>query len=231
LTLGRLFGDRDGRAAREADRHRRHAAFVDDFGERATRQRSEDAVLDSPERVPHVALGVLVAGVIVGRARGHGERTIDGLDDVGHRHQRGGPRELVAAARPLMRHQQASTHEALQHLGHQLGRDVVLLGDLASARRASVAVHREVLHGHQGVVGLLREAEHDRHIVLDGRGGGRKNGRTEEQKNRRTEEQKNRRTEEQRNRGTEEQKNRGTEERRKGDFLVQYSIFKTHCTT
>ena len=47
-------------------------------------QRIEDAVLDLPERVANAALRVLVAVVIVVRARGHRDRTIHGLDHVRH---------------------------------------------------------------------------------------------------------------------------------------------------
>ena len=53
--------------------------------ERAGRQRREDAVLDAPERIADAALGELPAVLGFGRAGGHGQRTVDRLDDVGDR--------------------------------------------------------------------------------------------------------------------------------------------------
>ena len=63
--------------------------------------------------------------------------------------------EAVAAARALVRGHQAAARQALQHLRHQLDRDVVLLGDLAGARRGGVRPDRQMLHRDQRVVGYL----------------------------------------------------------------------------
>ena len=71
-----------------------------------------------------------------------------------------GARQPVAAARALVRHEQAAPHQALQHLGHQLDRNVVGFGNLTRARRRGVRPHREVLHRHQRVVGFLGQAQH-----------------------------------------------------------------------
>ena len=71
----------------------------------------------------------------VGRAGGDGDRTVDRLNDVGDRNLRRPARQLIAAARALVRRQQPAPHQPLQHLRHQLDRDVVLLRDLAGARR------------------------------------------------------------------------------------------------
>ena len=56
-------------------------------------------------------------------------------NDVGHADRRRRPAQRVAAARALRRDQQPDPDQPLQHLGHQLDRDVVLLRDLARARR------------------------------------------------------------------------------------------------
>ena len=99
--------------------------------------------------------GVLVAVLRLGRAGGDRQRSVNRLDDVGGRDDGGGPRQAVAAARALMRGHESAAGEALQHLGHQLDRDVVLLGDLAGAGRGRVRANRQVLHRDERVVGFL----------------------------------------------------------------------------
>ena len=115
-----------------------------------------------PQRIPDVALRVLLAGALVGRARGHGHRTVDRLNHVGDRDQRRHARQLIAAARALVRRQQTAADQTLKHLRQQLDRNVVLLGDLAGARRSAIAPQGQVFHGHQRVVGLFRESQHIR---------------------------------------------------------------------
>ena len=70
------------------------------------------------------------------------------------------PGQAVSAACALVRRQQAAPRQPLQHLGHQLDGNVVLLGDLARARRRRVGPRREVFHRHQRVVGFFGESEH-----------------------------------------------------------------------
>ena len=85
---------------------------------------------------------------------------LSGGDDLTHRDLRRGPGEGVAAARTLGRDQQAGSDQPLEHLGHQLDRDVVLLGDLTRARRRRPALFGQVLHRHEGVIRFLREPQH-----------------------------------------------------------------------
>ena len=74
----------------------------------------------------------------------------------------GAARQAIAAARALVRRQQAAPRQPLQHLRHQLDGNVVLLGDLARARRRQIGARGEVLHRHQRVVGFLGESQHNR---------------------------------------------------------------------
>ena len=80
--------------------------------------------------------------MVVRRARGHGHRTVDGLDDVGHCDGLRRAAQPVAAAGALHRHQQPRAHQPLQHLGEQLQRNLVGLGNFARARRAPASCRR-----------------------------------------------------------------------------------------
>ena len=122
------------------ERERRSASrdvhrSVGNLLQRARRERREDAVLDLPERIATLHFMNCSHSSRLGRARRDRQRAVDRLDDVGHRDLRVGEPQAVAAARPLVRGQQAAAREALQHLGHQLDGNVVLLGDLARAGR------------------------------------------------------------------------------------------------
>ena len=102
--------------------------------DRKRRERLHDAIPQSPQWVAHVALGVLIAALVRVRASRHRHRPVDCLNDVGQRDERGWAGEMVPAVCPLVRYEQPVPGEPLQHLGHQLNGDVVLPGDLASAR-------------------------------------------------------------------------------------------------
>src|SRR5436190_4944625 len=135
-----------------------------ELGEGALTKRRQDPFPHAPQRIAHVALGELFALPFLGRAGRHRDRTVDRLNDVRHRDLRRSAGQLITAAGALMRSQQAAADQPLQHLRHQLDRDVVELGDLAGARRpraVAVAAQGEMFHPDQGVVGLLGEPQHD----------------------------------------------------------------------
>src|SRR6185503_3895787 len=98
----RAAGERQRRWRNLGRRIRRHLL------ERARRERGEDAVLDAPERIAHTALRILAAVLRLGRAGGYGERTVNRLDDVGDGNRACASGEPVAAARALVRRQQAA---------------------------------------------------------------------------------------------------------------------------
>ena len=124
-----IEGHRVGDSSRRLDQVRR------DLLQRTGRQCRDDPILDLPERIANAALRILSAVLRLGRTGGHGQRSVDRLDDVGDRDLRHRPRQPIAAARSLVRGEQPAPREALQHLRHQFDRDVVLLGDLARTRR------------------------------------------------------------------------------------------------
>ena len=131
------------------------------LGDRALAKRRQNPLANTPERIAHVTLRKLLALAVVGRRTGgHRHRAVDRLNHVGDRNLPRRPRQLIAAARALVRRQQPALHQPLQHLRHQLNRNVVLLGDLASARRSPIAAQGQMLHGHQRVIRLFRKPQH-----------------------------------------------------------------------
>ena len=98
---------------RRVRRRRRRREIRGQLGDRALSKRGQDAFPHPPQRIAHVALRKLVAGPFVGRARRHRDRTVDRLDDVGHRNLRAASapadnRRAFPAARPAGRAEPAA---------------------------------------------------------------------------------------------------------------------------
>ena len=145
-------GERRGRICRRRRVHEVGGNLL----QRASRERRDDPVLDLPQRVPHAALRVLAAVLVLGRTGGDRQRAVDRLDDVGNRDPGHRPREAIAAPRPLVRGHQMVAGQPLQHFRQQFDRDVVLLRDLTGAGRTMIRPRRQMFHGDQRVISFLR---------------------------------------------------------------------------
>src|SRR5207253_8148112 len=68
--------------------------------------------------------------------------------------------KMVAPARPMTSRHQTALRQLLQNLSHEWCRNAVQLGDIRGAATAVSTMHRQMLHGNQPIISLLRQLQH-----------------------------------------------------------------------
>src|SRR5215472_5257441 len=118
-------------------------------------QYSLDTLVYLAQRFADITPIALVTLPARGHARRNEKRTIDGLDYLKSRNRVRRTGERVAAVGTVLRLQQASFSQPLQNLGQRLWRNAVGVGYVLGTTGAHAGTLCQMLHRHQGVVGLF----------------------------------------------------------------------------
>jgi hypothetical protein len=100
----------------------------------------------------------LLRGVAVPVARNAGgdqHRAIDGRNYIERGDLAGLLGQLVAAAGTVLRGHERMMRQLLQHFGHERRGNAIFFGDFIRTAGVLRAMHRQMLHGNQAIVGLF----------------------------------------------------------------------------
>src|SRR6266700_575699 len=94
-------------------------------------------------------------------ARGNEQRPVDGVNHLESRYLPRVTRQCIPAIHTGMRAQQPRLGQPLQNLGQQLRRDAVRVGDVLGTLRRRLRVFGQIFQGHESVVRLFCQLEHE----------------------------------------------------------------------